>query len=97
VDPKKSANYLANKKEYQDLSIEEFVQKVKSEDSKLTDETQITDFAKIAIEKNIKAVEDYKKGSAGSLEFLVGMVMRESKGKADATVARKILTDLLQS
>jgi len=97
VDPKKSANYLANKKEYQDLSIEEFVQKVKSEDSKLTDETQITDFAKSAIEKNTKAVEDYKRGSSGSLEFLVGMVMREYKGKADATVAREILTQLLKS
>jgi aspartyl-tRNA(Asn)/glutamyl-tRNA(Gln) amidotransferase subunit B len=64
VEPKKAANYLANKKEYQDLSVEEFVKKVKSEDTKTTDESQLTDFAKIVIEKNAKAVEDYKKGSA---------------------------------
>lgn len=97
VNAEKAANTLVNKKEYQNLSVEEFISKLKSGDDKITDPEKIKEFAKSAILKNSKAVEDYKNGSTASVEFLVGMIMRESKGKAEAEVARKILTELLQS
>ncbi len=41
------------------------------------------------LEKNPKAVEDYKKGEAKALNFLVGQLMRETKGAVDAKRARE--------
>ena len=50
---------------------------------------------KIAVDKvityNSKAVEDYKKGKEASLKFLVGMVMRESGGRANPQVVEQII------
>jgi aspartyl-tRNA(Asn)/glutamyl-tRNA(Gln) amidotransferase subunit B len=37
-----------------------------------------------AIEANPKAVEDYRGGKKSAIGFLVGQVMRETKGRADA-------------
>ena len=44
-----------------------------------------------AILDNPRAVEDYKAGKAAALQFLLGMVMRESKGKVDPNEARELL------
>ncbi|MDP4001575.1 MAG: Asp-tRNA(Asn)/Glu-tRNA(Gln) amidotransferase subunit GatB [bacterium] len=40
---------------------------------------------------NPKPVEDYKKGKEAAKKFLIGMVMRESKGKANPQVAEVII------
>ncbi|MBI2068801.1 MAG: Asp-tRNA(Asn)/Glu-tRNA(Gln) amidotransferase subunit GatB [Candidatus Yanofskybacteria bacterium] len=49
-----------------------------------------------AIAENRQAVEDYKKGKEASLKFLIGMVMRESKGKANPQVVAEILNQKLK-
>ena len=41
--------------------------------------------------ENKKAVQDYKKGEKKALEFLVGQVMKETRGQVDATEIRKVL------
>lgn len=43
------------------------------------------------LEKNKKAVKDYRRGEKKVLEFLVGQVMRETGGQADAKEVRKTL------
>ncbi len=48
------------------------------------------------IENNRKAVEDYKKGKEKALEFLVGQVMKEIRGKGDAKEIREIILELLK-
>ncbi len=45
------------------------------------------------IAKNSKAVDDYKKGNEKSLDFILGQVMRETKGKADAKEIRKTIKE----
>lgn len=45
------------------------------------------------INKNEKAVSDYKGGDKKAIEFLVGQVMRETKGKADAKEIRKMVEE----
>ena len=40
---------------------------------------------------NAKAVADFKSGKAAALNSLVGQVMKELKGKADANEVRKIV------
>ena len=50
---------------------------------------------KKVLESNQKPVEDYKKGEKKALEFLVGQVMKETRGQVDATEIRKHLSKLL--
>ncbi|MDR0900505.1 MAG: Asp-tRNA(Asn)/Glu-tRNA(Gln) amidotransferase subunit GatB [Methanobrevibacter sp.] len=51
--------------------------------------------AKQAIDENPVAVEDYKQGQKASLNFLVGQVMKLTKGKADPGETVKILKEIL--
>ena len=51
--------------------------------------------ARQAIDENPKAVEDYHNGQKASLNFLMGQVMRLTKGKADPGETVKILRELL--
>ena len=49
-----------------------------------------------AIATNPKAVEDYKAGKSVSLKFLVGMAMRESRGKGNPQVLEEIIKQKLK-
>ena len=48
-----------------------------------------------AIEKNPKAVEEFKEGQKNALNFLMGQVMRFSKGKANPPLVTKMLNEKL--
>ena len=56
---------------------------------------EVQNAAKQAIEENPKAVEDYHNGEKAALNFLMGQVMRLTKGKADPRETVKILKELL--
>ncbi len=56
---------------------------------------EVTNAAKEAITNNPSAVEDYKEGKGASLNFLVGQVMKATRGKADPGETVKILKNLL--
>jgi aspartyl-tRNA(Asn)/glutamyl-tRNA(Gln) amidotransferase subunit B len=49
-----------------------------------------------AIAKNPKAVEDYKKGEEKALQFIIGQVMRATKGTAAPNVVKELLKSLLK-
>lgn len=49
------------------------------------------------IEKQKKAVKDYRMGEGKALNFLVGEAMRETKGSVDAQILRKALERLLKA
>jgi len=61
----------------------------------MQDNSQLTILCKAIVEAHPQAVEDYKKGQEKSFNFLVGQVMKETKGKADPTVIKSILKSLL--
>ena len=61
----------------------------------IQDINEIEAFCNDVIKQNKKAVDDYKNGNEGSLNFLVGQVMRWSKGKADAKEVREIIVKKL--
>ncbi len=50
---------------------------------------------KSVLEKNQKAVKDYKGGEEKALHFLVGLCMKATKGVADANEVRKIIRKLV--
>ncbi|OHB24365.1 MAG: glutaminyl-tRNA synthase (glutamine-hydrolyzing) subunit B [Parcubacteria group bacterium RIFCSPHIGHO2_02_FULL_48_10b] len=49
------------------------------------------------IEYNLKAVEDYRGGKASSLQFLVGQVMKDSRGKANPKIVQELIKKILNS
>lgn len=48
------------------------------------------------IQENTKAVEDFKSGKDQSLKFLIGQVMRKTKGKADPQIINNFLIGKLK-
>lgn len=63
----------------------------------ITDESEIENAVRKVISKNQKAVADYKAGRENALQFLIGQVMAETKGKTEPETAKKILKDLLRA
>ncbi len=59
--------------------------------AQVSDVSELEIAAKEVIAENPKPVEDYKKGKKESLQFLVGLVMKKTRGKANPQVAREIL------
>ena len=48
------------------------------------------------IKENPEAIADYKKGKKNAVQFLVGRIMAETKGKANPGVARKVIEETLK-
>ena len=59
--------------------------------AQVSDAEELAQAAQEVIAENPKPVEDYRKGKKESLQFLVGLVMKKTKGKANPQVAREIL------
>ncbi|MCD6500816.1 Asp-tRNA(Asn)/Glu-tRNA(Gln) amidotransferase subunit GatB [bacterium] len=61
----------------------------------ISDEEELEKIVGEVIDKNKKPVEDYKKGKEAALQFLVGQVMKETKGKANPQIILQLLKKLL--
>ncbi|MFA6097370.1 MAG: Asp-tRNA(Asn)/Glu-tRNA(Gln) amidotransferase subunit GatB [Candidatus Paceibacterota bacterium] len=62
----------------------------------VSDEGEIEKIADLAIKNNPKSVADYAKGKENAIKFLIGQVMKESKGKANPKMAEEILRKKLK-
>ncbi|PIS13342.1 MAG: Asp-tRNA(Asn)/Glu-tRNA(Gln) amidotransferase subunit GatB [Candidatus Tagabacteria bacterium CG09_land_8_20_14_0_10_41_14] len=62
-----------------------------------SDDDLIMTAAQKVVEENPRAAEDYKKGKESALQFLVGMMMKETKGAANPQKAVEILQKLLEN
>ncbi|HNW71713.1 MAG TPA: Asp-tRNA(Asn)/Glu-tRNA(Gln) amidotransferase subunit GatB [Candidatus Paceibacterota bacterium] len=60
------------------------------------DEGALKEIAQKIIEANQKVVADYKSGKENALMSLVGQIMKETKGSANPTIAKQVLTELLK-
>ena len=63
--------------------------------AQISDPAAIRDAARRVVEKNAAQVEQYRAGKAQVFGFLVGQLMKETRGKAKAELANDILRDLL--
>lgn len=59
--------------------------------AQVSDEGEIEKVVDAVIINNQKSIDDYKSGKGNALQFLIGQVMRESKGQANPQVAEDIL------
>ena len=62
----------------------------------MDDDAELEKIAHGVIAKNKAVVADYKKGKANALQFLVGRVMKETKGKANPQKAIEMLKKILE-
>jgi aspartyl-tRNA(Asn)/glutamyl-tRNA(Gln) amidotransferase subunit B len=58
---------------------------------KIVDEEELENFVKEVLKNFPEAVQDYKKGKENALNFLIGQIMKKSKGRADNKIVEKIL------
>lgn len=63
----------------------------------VSDEAEIEAIVQTIIKANPKAAEDIKNGEDRAIGFLVGQVMKESKGKANPGLAQKLIKQILNS
>lgn len=57
----------------------------------VSDEGKIAEIVETVLKENAKAAEDVKNGEAKAIGFLVGQVMKASKGKANPELAQKLI------
>jgi len=61
----------------------------------VSDEIELSSVAKKIIDANPNAVSDYKTGKQNALQFLVGQVMKETKGAANPEIIKEVLKKLM--
>lgn len=61
-----------------------------------SDPEELKKIAKEVITENPKPAEDFKSGKENALKFLIGQIMRKTKGAANPKLAEKILKEELQ-
>ncbi len=57
---------------------------------------ELTEIIEKVLNENKNAIEDYKKGEKKALQFLIGQIVRETKGQADAKEVAKLLQSKLK-
>jgi len=65
--------------------------------SQISDPAVIRDAAQRVIDRNATQVEQYRGGKAQVFGFLVGQLMKETRGKANAEIANSVLRELLDT
>jgi aspartyl-tRNA(Asn)/glutamyl-tRNA(Gln) amidotransferase subunit B len=61
----------------------------------IVDEKELEKIIAEIISKNKPAVDDYKKGKETAVQFLIGQIMAQTKGKANPKTAQDVLLQLL--
>jgi aspartyl-tRNA(Asn)/glutamyl-tRNA(Gln) amidotransferase subunit B len=64
--------------------------------TQIGDAQEVEEIVIQVIATNAQAVADFKKGKEQALTFLVGQVMRETKGRANPSLANRLLRDKLK-
>lgn len=62
----------------------------------VADESELAAIARQVIEANPKVVEDWKSGKASAAQFLVGQMMKATRGRANPQLANKLIAEELQ-
>lgn len=69
---------------------------MKKDDLRSIDEKNIKKIVKKVIDENQDAVDDYKKGKKEVVNYLVGQVMKETKGRAKPDITNQVVKDMLE-
>ncbi|HNQ36140.1 MAG TPA: Asp-tRNA(Asn)/Glu-tRNA(Gln) amidotransferase GatCAB subunit B, partial [bacterium] len=61
----------------------------------ISDSDTLAGLVRSTLAANPKSVEDYRRGKTNAIGFLVGQVMRQTKGKANPQLVQELLAGLL--
>ncbi|HNS49495.1 MAG TPA: Asp-tRNA(Asn)/Glu-tRNA(Gln) amidotransferase subunit GatB [bacterium] len=61
----------------------------------ISDSDTLAELARATLAANPKSVEDYRRGKTNAIGFLVGQVMRQTKGKANPRLVQELLAGML--
>ncbi len=80
------------------LEEEKTIQEIMKDNNieNITDDTEIRKIIRKVIEENKDSVEDYKNGHERAIKFLMGQIMKETKGKANPKMTMDILQEELK-
>jgi len=63
--------------------------------TQISDEARLGEMVRQAIAQNPKAVTQFREGKSAALGFLIGQVMRATRGQANAKVVERLLREEL--
>ena len=69
---------------------------VREKGEQISDESALAAAVDGVIAEHQDAVENYRKGNENSIKFLVGQVMRKSRGRANPQLVTKLLQERLR-
>lgn len=92
------ANLIKNKRISIELNPKEFASRANLASALvITDKNKLESLISDVIEKNPKVIADFKSGKQNAVMYLVGQVMREMKGQADANTVKAELLKRLEN
>lgn len=100
LDPKEIANAIVNRRlgDPKKLGVRGLVKAMKmSKEKEQFPEEKIEGCVDKVVLDNPRAVEDYRAGKEAALNFLIGVLMRETKGKVNPESAKKALKKRLMA
>ena len=65
--------------------------------AQMSDTGELETVARAVVTANPKAIEDYKKGKTAAVQFLIGQVMKQTKGRAKPDIIQPILIAVLDA
>ena len=94
-DAKKLSNLLINGGNVREMTAPELIRLVKEQENKIDDADELGEIVNSVIENNPSIVLQIRNGKENAREFLIGQVMRETKGKANPQTVRELLDEKL--
>ncbi len=88
------AKEILEKSLSENKDIEEFLNDEKN--TLISDENEIETLAQKVIDENPQPVEDFKNGKTNAIGFLVGQLMKLTKGNANPQISKEILEKLIK-
>ncbi len=63
--------------------------------AQVNDLSELREYCEQAIKENNKALEDYKKGEMKALQYLIGQVMKLTRGKANPEIVNEVMKEIV--
>ncbi|MDE5587315.1 MAG: Asp-tRNA(Asn)/Glu-tRNA(Gln) amidotransferase GatCAB subunit B, partial [Bacilli bacterium] len=76
-----------------DLTVQEIISSKGIET--ISDESSLREIVSRVIESNQESVQDYKSGKERAIKYLMGQIMKETKGSANPSLVNQLLVDEL--
>jgi aspartyl-tRNA(Asn)/glutamyl-tRNA(Gln) amidotransferase subunit B len=97
ISPQKIVKTLINTPNLRTISAKGMIEHLQEqESSRINDPSDLEEVVQRVSDQNPQIIAQIKEGKTPAIEFLLGQVMKETKGKANAQLVREIISSNLQ-